>query len=354
MKISDIVKTNDPNISLYQKLSKDFIKKEDIKKMKDFFVFVKNRLSLIDKNSTKINVECLLKSIFKELNYSVKQQKCTQIEGVNSGGNILLFENDKDKVNFNNKLEEVKKNNRSIPTEDILLIAEVKCSTFSFDVKDKVKEAEEQLYRYLNQYQKHYGILSNGKIWRLYDKSKVFYGEKIYIEFNFSKVEEKEEYREQEWFMLFSYLIRKERYLKTNNVIAVEKEQIAREKEIIEKKLIEILYKKLDDSIVFKIAKNIYDKEFKLSGEEITRHALVSILKESIILILRILFIAYIEDIEIFRKILEENKSRSFYIPFRCFFYNENTKNKLEYKKIIKIFNFLNKSDNTIEFSIFN
>ncbi len=78
MKISDIVKTNDPNISLYQKLSKDFIKKEDIKKMKDFFVFVKNRLSLIDKNSTKINVECLLKSIFKELNYSVKQQKCTQ------------------------------------------------------------------------------------------------------------------------------------------------------------------------------------------------------------------------------------------------------------------------------------
>ncbi|MCD2320946.1 class I SAM-dependent DNA methyltransferase, partial [Borreliella burgdorferi] len=241
MKISDIVKTNDPNISLYQKLSKDFIKKEDIKKMKDFFVFVKNRLSLIDKNSTKINVECLLKSIFKELNYSVKQQKCTQIEGVNSGGNILLFENDKDKVNFNNKLEEVKKNNRSIPTEDILLIAEVKCSTFSFDVKDKVKEAEEQLYRYLNQYQKHYGILSNGKIWRLYDKSKVFYGEKIYIEFNFSKVEEKEEYREQEWFMLFSYLIRKERYLKTNNVIAVEKEQIAREKEIIEKKLIEIL-----------------------------------------------------------------------------------------------------------------
>ncbi len=354
MKISDIVKTNDPNISLYQKLSKDFIKKEDIKKMKDFFVFVKNRLSLIDKNSTKINVECLLKSIFKELNYSVKQQKCTQIEGVNSGGNILLFENDKDKVNFNNKLEEVKKNNRSIPTEDILLIAEVKCSTFSFDVKDKVKEAEEQLYRYLNQYQKHYGILSNGKIWRLYDKSKVFYGEKIYIEFNFSKVEEKEEYREQEWFMLFSYLIRKERYLKTNNVIAVEKEQIAREKEIIEKKLIEILYKKLDDSIVFKIAKNIYDKEFKLSGEEITRHALVSILKESIILILRILFIAYIEDIEIFRKILEENKSRSFYIPFRCFFYNENTKNKLEYKKIIEIFNFLNKSDNTIEFSIFN
>ncbi len=91
-----------------------------------------------------------------------------------------------------------------------------------------------------------------------------------------------------------------------------------------------------------------------MSGEEITRHALVSILKESIILILRILFIAYIEDIEIFRKILEENKSRSFYIPFRCFFYNENTKNKLEYKKIIKIFNFLNKSDNTIEFSIFN
>ncbi|APS99308.1 hypothetical protein Bmayo_04650 (plasmid) [Borreliella mayonii] len=51
----------------------------------------------------------------------------------------------------------------------------------------------------------------------------MLYGEKRHIEFNFSKIEEKEEYKEQEWFVLFIYLIRKERYLKTSNVIEVKK-----------------------------------------------------------------------------------------------------------------------------------
>lgn len=354
MKNNNIVKTNDPNMSLYKELSKDFIKKESIDKLKDFFILIKNKLSSIDDNSTEANTESLLRSIFEELNYSVEQQKVGQIEGVESRVDILLFENDKDRVDFNNKLEEAKKNNESILAEDILLIAEVKRPSFSFDTKNKIKDAEDQLYRYLNQYQKHYGILSNGKIWRLYDKSKVLYGEKRYIEFDFSKIEEKEEYKEQEWFILFIYLIRKERYLKTSNVIEIEKEQISKEKEMIQKTLREILYERPDDSIVFKIAKNIYDKEFKVSNKEITQHILASILEESIIFILRIFFIAYIEDNEIFKKILEENKLYRSSISFRYFFYDENTKKKLGYKKIITIFNLLDKGSDAIKFPIFN
>ncbi|WP_417903168.1 Eco57I restriction-modification methylase domain-containing protein (plasmid) [Borreliella andersonii] len=354
MKANDIVKTNDPNLPLYKELSKGFIKKENIDDLKDFFIFITNKFSSIDDNSTEANIESLLKSIFEKLNYSVEQQKCGQIEGINSRVDILLFENDKDKIDFNNKLEEAKKINAPIPAEDILLIAEVKRPSFNFDAKYKVKEAEDQLYSYLNQYQKHYGILSNGKVWRLYDKSKVLYGEKRYIEFDFSKIERKEEYREQEWFVLFSYLVKKERYLKTSNVIIVEKEQIAKEKEIIKKTLREILYERPDDSIIFKIAKNIYDKEFKLSGKEITQHILASILEESIIFILRIFFIAYIEDNEIFKKILEENKLYRSSISFRYFFYDENTKKKLGYKKIITIFNLLDKGSDAIKFPIFN
>ncbi|WP_330529122.1 class I SAM-dependent DNA methyltransferase [Borreliella valaisiana] len=354
MKTNDIVKTNDPNISLYKDLSKDFIRKENINKLKDFFIFVKKKLSSIDNNSTEANIESLLKSIFEELNYSVEQQKGGQIEGMRFRVDILLFENDKDKADFNNKLEEAKKIIEPIPAEDILLIVEVKRPSFSFDTKDKVKEAEDQLYRYLNQYQKHYGILSNGKVWRLYDKSKVVYGEKRYIEFNFSKIEEKEEYKEQEWFVLFSYLIRKERYLKTSNIIAVEKEQIAKEKKIIQKTLKEILYERPDDSIVFKIAKNIYDKEFKVSGREINKHILAIILEESILFILRIFFIAYIEDNDIFKKILKENKLYRSSISFRYFFYDENAKKKLGYKKIITIFNLLDKGSDALKFPIFN
>ncbi|PRR07169.1 class I SAM-dependent DNA methyltransferase [Borreliella burgdorferi] len=354
MKTNDIVKTNNPNISLYKQLSEDFIKKENINKLKDFFILMKNKLFSIDDNSTEANIESLLKYIFEELNYSVEQQKAGQIEGVESRVDILLFESDKDKASFNNKLKEAKKNNEPIPVEDILIIAEVKRPKFSFDAKDKLKESEDQLYRYLNQYQKHYGILSNGKVWRLYDKSKVLYGEKRYIEFNFSKIEEKEEYREQEWFVLFIYLIRKERYLKTSNVIEVEKEQIAKEKEIIQKTLKEILYERPDDSIVFKIAKSIYDKEFKVSDKEITQHILASILEESIIFILRIFFIAYIEDNDIFKKILQENKLYRSSISFRYFFYDENTKKKLGYKKIITIFNLLDKGSDAIKFPVFN
>ncbi|WP_418905335.1 Eco57I restriction-modification methylase domain-containing protein (plasmid) [Borreliella turdi] len=354
MKNNNIIKTNDPNMFLYKELSKNFIKQENINQLKDFFILIKNKLSSIDDNSTKANIGSLLRSIFEELDYSVEQQKVGQIEGVGSRVDILLFENDKDRVDFNNKLEEAKKNNEPILAEDILLIVEVKRSSFSFDTKNKVKEAEDQLYRYLNQYQKHYGIISNGKVWRLYDKSKVLYGEKRYIEFNFSKIKEKEEYKEQGWFILFIYLIRKERYLKTSNVIEIEKEQIAKEKEIIQKTLKEILYERPDDSIVFKIAKNIYDKEFNVSDKEITQNILASILEESIIFILRIFFIAYIEDNDIFKKILEENKLYRSSISFRYFFYDENTKKKLGYKKIITIFNLLDKGSDAIKFPIFN
>ncbi|WP_145924646.1 hypothetical protein [Borreliella mayonii] len=73
MKTNDIVKTNDPNISLYKKPSKDFIKKENINSLKYFFIFVKNKLSSIDDNSTEANTESLLKYIFEELNYSGEQ-----------------------------------------------------------------------------------------------------------------------------------------------------------------------------------------------------------------------------------------------------------------------------------------
>ncbi|MCR8910269.1 class I SAM-dependent DNA methyltransferase, partial [Borreliella burgdorferi 297] len=122
----------------------------------------------------------------------------------------------------------------------------------------------------------------------------------------------------------------------------------------IQKTLREILYEKPDNSIVFKIAKNIYDKEFKVSDKEITKLDLDKILEESIIFILRIFFIAYIEDNDIFKKILEENKLYRSSISFRYFFYDENTKKKLGYKKIITIFNLLDKGSDAIKFPIFN
>ncbi|MBB6213709.1 hypothetical protein HNP67_001204 [Borreliella californiensis] len=137
-------------------------------------------------------------------------------------------------------------------------------------------------------------------------------------------------------------------------MIKVEEEKITKEKEVIKKTLRDILYENPDDSIVFKIAKNIYKEEFKVSNKEITKFDLDRILEESIIFILRIFFIAYIEDNDIFKKILEENKLYRSSISFRYFFYDENTKKKLGYRKIITIFNLLDKGSDVIKFPIFN
>ncbi len=124
--------------------------------------------------------------------------------------------------------------------------------------------------------------------------------------------------------------------MKTKNIVKTNastafaqklaKDALAKEEEKIQKTLREILYERSDDSIVFGIAKNIYDKEFKVKGKEISRSILASILEESILFILRIFFIAYIEDNDIFKKILEENKLYGSSISFRYFFYDENTK----------------------------
>ncbi|SCW42558.1 Type II restriction/modification system, DNA methylase subunit YeeA, partial [Borreliella japonica] len=188
----------------------------------------------------------------------------------------------------------------------------------------------------------------------LYDKSKVLYGEKRYIEFNFSKIGEKEEYKEQEWVSLFSYLIRKERFLKRSNVIEVEKEQIAKEKEIIKKTLRDLLYENPDDSIVFKIAKNIYKEEFKVSNKEITKSDLFNILEEAIIFILRIFFIVYIEDNEPFKGILEESIAYRSYMSFRHYFYNKVINREEGYSKLITIFNTFDKGNDLIKFPVFN
>ncbi|MGF7101896.1 type II restriction/modification system DNA methylase subunit YeeA, partial [Borreliella kurtenbachii] len=152
--------------------------------------------------------------------------------------------------------------------------------------------------------------------------------------------------------------------MKTKNIVKINasiaftqklaKDALAKEEERIQKTLTEILYERPDDSIVFRIAKNIYDKEFKALGKEITRHILANILEESIIFILRIFFIAYIEDNDIFKKILKENKLYRSSISFRYFFYDENTKKKLEYKKIIKIFTTFHKGSDFLKFPIFN
>ncbi len=115
------------------------------------------------------------------------------------------------------------------------------------------------------------------------------------------------------------------------------KDVLIKEEEIIQKNLKNILYERPDDSIVFRIAKNIYEKEFKAKGKKISRSILDSIFEESILFILRVFSIAYIEDNDVFKKMLEENKLYRSSLSFRYFFVVKMQKN-LKYKNIINIF----------------
>ncbi len=108
------------------------------------------------------------------------------------------------------------------------------------------------------------------------------------------------------------------------------KDVLVKEEERIQKHLKNILYERPDDSIVFRIAKNIYEKEFKAKGKEISRSILDSIFEESILFILRVFSIAYIEDNDVFKKMLEENKLYRSSLSFRYFFCGENDKKKIE------------------------
>ncbi|WP_411763024.1 hypothetical protein [Borreliella bavariensis] len=69
--------------------------------------------------------------------------------------------------------------------------------------------------------------------------------------------------------------------MKTKNIVKTNastafaqklaKDALAKEEEKIQKTLREILYERPDDSIVFRIAKNIYDKEFKVRFQNFRR-----------------------------------------------------------------------------------
>ncbi|AHH07677.1 hypothetical protein BCD_1611, partial (plasmid) [Borrelia crocidurae DOU] len=338
------VNTNHPYIDYYKKVANEFcMNHNDKDHLRNFFCILKNKIQDIDKHSTEAEIEYLVSNIFELLNYSCKQQKSGNIEGNKSRVDILLFENKQVKKEFEIKLEDAKRNRLPIPTDKILLLIEVKKPSFG-----NWKEAEEQIYRYLNQYKKDYGILTNGYKWRLYDKSKVFYGDKNYIEFNLEKMAEND-FENQEEAALFYYFISKDRYL--NNAIKRENEEIIKDQNTIKKTLKEILYEKPYDSIVFKIAKNIYIKEFN-SNPNITAEELNKILEESIIFVLRIFFIAYIEDL--FDETLKNHIAYRTYVSFRYYFYDKVLNGDAGYGKLIKIFELLDNGNENFEFPMFN
>ncbi|WP_445435749.1 Eco57I restriction-modification methylase domain-containing protein [Candidatus Borreliella tachyglossi] len=337
------VKTNHPYIDEYRETVDKFFRDKKVKDNVESF-FNEFRKELEDRrfstSTSESEVETFVETIFRKLLYVVKQQSSGKVDGKTSRADVLLFASQDDKEAFEKSFTD----SRIIDHEKILLVIEVKRPTFD------IKKAEEQLYFYLNQYQKSFGISTNGSTWRFYDKSQVYTGERKYIEFDFSKILEGH-FKKQEGFLLFYYLIRKDRYVGNE----IREERIEREKaqETIKKTLKEILYASPDESIVFKVAKNIYEKGFD-ANPDISSKDLKIILEEAIIFVLRIFFIVYIEDK--FKDVLDAHSVYKEKVSFRHYLYPKIDQENIGYDKLIAIFKLLDEGieNEFVKFPIFN
>ena len=337
------LKTNHPYVNEYRDTVNNLFtntRSRDV--LENFFYYFEREFKNIKfgKFTSESEVRTFVETIFVELSYAVKQQSGVVESDKLSITDILLFKNQDDKEFFEKSLI----GNEIILSEKILLVIEVKSPDIDLG------KSEDQFYDALNQYKRDFGIITNGHIWRFYDKSQIYTGEKKYIEFDFSEIL-KNKFNGQEGFLLFYYLVRKDRYL--SGEIEEEKIERIREQDTIKKTLKEILYANPDDSIVFKIAKNIYEKEFR-ANPCITFKELETILEESIIFVLRIFFIAYIEDK--FRDVLETHAVYKDKVSFRHFLYPKLTQENIKYSELLSIFLLLDKGmDNGfIKFPMFN
>ncbi|WKC58385.1 N-6 DNA methylase [Borrelia sp. P9F1] len=336
------VKTNHPYINEYRETVNNLFTNTNRDVLENFFYYLKRELKNITFGNfaSESEVGTVIETVFVELSYALKWQNDATAGGKLSRKSIFLFKNQDDKEFFEKSLI----GDETILIEKILLVIEIK----SPDID--LRKAEDQFYDVLNQYKRDFGIITNGHTWRFYDKSQIYTGEKKYIEFDFSEIL-KNKFNDQEGFFLFYYLVRKDRYL--SGEIEEEKAERIREQNTIKKTLKEILYANPDDSIVFKIAKNIYEKEFG-SNPCIAFKELETILEESIIFVLRIFFIAYIEDK--FRDVLETHVVYKDKVSFRHFFYPKLIQENIKYSELLSIFVLLDKGmDNEfMKFPMFN
>ncbi|MCZ9890100.1 DNA methyltransferase [Brachyspira hyodysenteriae] len=187
----------------------------------------------------------------------------------------ILFSNDNTKNNYIN--------NENI--EDILSVFEAKSWGLDLDSK-KIKESpHRQLVRYNLFLGIRYGILSNGKEWRLYDlKDKK--SEKVFFEINLENIINNDDYEAFEYFYYIfrkKFFVLKEKETQSNaQKIAAINEEIINE---IEEDLKNVIYG--DNSIIEKIGQVLYKAYPNESLDNLFNH--------SIMMAYRLLFIAYFE-----------------------------------------------------------
>ncbi|TVL38221.1 hypothetical protein A9X84_04470 [Brachyspira hyodysenteriae] len=256
-------------------IKKYFNDDDNCKKSFEYIKELYKKYDLKKLNESQLEDEFIKPILTNAFEYKYINQKVIIIHGEEMKPDYILFSNDNTKNNYIN--------NENI--EDILSVFEAKSWGLDLDSK-KIKESpHRQLVRYNLFLGIRYGILSNGKEWRLYDlKDKK--SEKVFFEINLENIINNDDYEAFEYFYYIfrkKFFVLKDKETQSNaQKIAAINEEIINE---IEEDLKNVIYG--DNSIIEKIGQVLYKAYPNESLDNLFNH--------SIMMAYRLLFIAYFE-----------------------------------------------------------
>lgn len=279
--------------------------KDQAKKALDSIKAIYNKEKFISQNEHQFEDD-FISEVLEILGWSFIRQEEKIIQGKLEKPDFLLFTNQDSK----NTYLQIPKEQRTANNEHFSVIAESKAYKVEIDNKKIKDNPHFQILRYLSNLKKDYGILTNGRIWRFYDNSKLS-ATKIFYEIDLEAIlamsnpqdestlessrqaESKKPYLSQlQAFNYFYYIFHAKNFTqdsKDTSTISRTLEKNAQSKTAIEDDLQSLIYGiNGRDSLFEKIGACIYAANAESSLEQVYENALY--------FIFRLLFIAYFED----------------------------------------------------------
>ena len=316
-------------------IKKYFNDDDNCKKAFEYIKTLYKKFDLKKLNESQLEDEFIKPILTNVFNYKYLNQQIIKIHGEEMKPDYILFSDDNIKNNYIN--------NKNI--DDILLVFEAKAWGLSLDSKQIKESPHRQLVRYNLFLEIIYGILSNGKEWRLYNLNNKK-SEKVFFEIDLENIINNDDY---EAFKYFYYIFRKNFFVLKNLSDAQEIAYI-NEKTIneIEEDLKNVIYG--DNSIIEKIGKVLYKAYPNKSLDNLFNH--------SIMMAYRLLFIAYFETKYENELFTYHYKSKALFTLYRKLENHHSGKkidNKLKaYKELLELFEILDKGSKPFHIPLLN
>lgn len=278
--------------------------KDQAKKALDSIKAIYNKEKFISQNEHQFEDD-FISEVLEILGWSFIRQEEKIIQGKLEKPDFLLFTNQDSK----NTYLQIPKEQRTANNEYFSVITESKAYKVEIDNKKIKDNPHFQILRYLSNLKKDYGILTNGRIWRFYDNSKLS-ATKIFYEIDLESIlampnshDESTLARHQtelkshilsqlQAFNYFYHIFHAKNFTqdsKDTSTISHILEKNAQSKTNIEDDLQSLIYGiNGRDSLFEKIGACIYIANAESSLEQVYENALY--------FIFRLLFIAYFED----------------------------------------------------------